>query len=72
MRCRECRSSHDLFVTNKASFGTVTGRRFCPTLFFGRCNQIGTLTEAMETATIGVPKWYGVSVSERSGETETR
>ncbi len=35
-----------------------------------KVNQIGTLTEAMETAQFALEKGYSVVVSERSGETE--
>jgi enolase len=59
----------DLFVTNPA--------RLCRGIELGaanallwKFNQIGTLSEALDTAAIAVSHGYAVCVSERSGETE--
>ena len=59
----------DLFVTNSA--------RLCRGIELGaanavlwKFNQIGTLSEALDTAAVAVSHGYGVCVSERSGETE--
>lgn len=59
----------DLFVTNKARLaqGLESGSA---NAVLWKVNQIGTLTEAMETATMAFRNGYGVCVSERSGETE--
>ncbi len=59
----------DLFVTNKErlSQGLAAGSA---NAVLWKVNQIGTLTEAMETATMAFRNGYGVCVSERSGETE--
>ncbi len=59
----------DLFVTNKSRLarGIEVG---AANSVLWKVNQIGTLTEAMETATMAFRNGYGVCVSERSGETE--
>jgi enolase len=59
----------DLFVTNKERLarGIEVG---AANAVLWKVNQIGTLTEAMETAALAFRSGYGVCVSERSGETE--
>lgn len=59
----------DLFVTNKErlAHGLLKG---AANAVLWKVNQIGTLTEAMETAAMAFRNGYGVCVSERSGETE--
>jgi enolase len=59
----------DLFVTNPALVrrGIELG---AANAVLWKVNQIGTLTEAWETASIARQAGYGVCVSERSGETE--
>lgn len=59
----------DLFVTNKERL--AQGLESCSAnAVLWKVNQIGTLTEAMETAAMAFRNAYGVCVSERSGETE--
>ncbi|MBE9505855.1 MAG: phosphopyruvate hydratase [Chloroflexi bacterium] len=59
----------DLFVTNKERLARgIEGGAANAVLW--KVNQIGTLTEAMETAAMAFRNGYGVCVSERSGETE--
>ncbi len=59
----------DLFVTNKARLARGIEMGAANSVLW-KVNQIGTLTEAMETATMAFRNGYGVCVSERSGETE--
>jgi enolase len=59
----------DLFVTNKARLARGVEMGAANSVLW-KVNQIGTLTEAMETATMAFRNGYGVCVSERSGETE--
>jgi len=59
----------DLFVTNKARLARGIEIGAANSVLW-KVNQIGTLTEAMETATMAFRNGYGVCVSERSGETE--
>jgi enolase 1/2/3 len=59
----------DLFVTNSARLrrGIELG---AANALLWKFNQIGTLSEALDTASLAVSHGYGVCVSERSGETE--
>ena len=59
----------DLFVTNpvRLSRGIEAG---AADALLWKVNQIGTLTEALEAATLARVNGYAVVVSERSGETE--
>jgi len=59
----------DLFVTNSARLrrGIELG---AANAVLWKFNQIGTLSEALDTAALAVSHSYGVCVSERSGETE--
>ncbi len=59
----------DLFVTNKERLAQGVAQSSANAVLW-KVNQIGTLTEAMETATMAFRNGYGVCVSERSGETE--
>ncbi len=59
----------DLFVTNKERLARGLQRGAANAVLW-KVNQIGTLTEAMETAAMAFRNGYGVCVSERSGETE--
>ena len=59
----------DLFVTNKERLAQGIAMGAANSVLW-KVNQIGTLTEAMETATMAFRNAYGVCVSERSGETE--
>jgi len=59
----------DLFVTNKERLAQGIAMNAANSVLW-KVNQIGTLTEAMETATMAFRNGYGVCVSERSGETE--
>ena len=59
----------DLFVTNKERLARGIDHRAADAVLW-KVNQIGTLTEAMETADMAFRNGYGVCVSERSGETE--
>ena len=59
----------DLFVTNKERLAQGIAMGAANSVLW-KVNQIGTLTEAMETATMAFRNGYGVCVSERSGETE--
>ncbi len=59
----------DLFVTNpeRLTRGVESG---AANALLWKYNQIGTLTEALDTAALAFKNGYGVVVSERSGETE--
>ncbi|MBN1856883.1 MAG: phosphopyruvate hydratase [Dehalococcoidia bacterium] len=59
----------DLFVTNKTRLAKGLQMGSANAVLW-KVNQIGTLTEAMETAAMAFRNGYGVCVSERSGETE--
>ena len=59
----------DLFVTNKERLAHGLQKGAANAVLW-KVNQIGTLTEAMETAAMAFRNGYGVCVSERSGETE--
>ncbi len=59
----------DLFVTNKERLARGVEEGAANAVLW-KVNQIGTLTEAMETAAMAFRNGYGVCVSERSGETE--
>ncbi len=59
----------DLFVTNKERLALGLQQNAANSVLW-KVNQIGTLTEAMETASMAFRNGYGVCVSERSGETE--
>jgi enolase len=59
----------DLFVTDPALVRRGIARRAANAVLW-KVNQIGTLTEARETATVAQQAGFGVCVSERSGETE--
>lgn len=59
----------DLFVTNKERLAQGLAAGSANAVLW-KVNQIGTLTEAMETATMAFRNGCGVCVSERSGETE--
>ena len=59
----------DLFVTNKDRLARGLQEGAANAVLW-KVNQIGTLTEAMETAAMAFRNSYGVCVSERSGETE--
>jgi len=59
----------DLFVTNKERLAKGIQEGAANSVLW-KVNQIGTLTEAMETAAMAFRNSYGVCVSERSGETE--
>ncbi len=59
----------DLFVTNKDRLAKGIEEGAANSVLW-KVNQIGTLTEAMETAAMAFRNGYGVCVSERSGETE--
>src|SRR5690606_4606142 len=59
----------DLFVTNKTrpESGIEQG---CGNSILIKLNQIGTLTETLETIRIGALNGYNSVISHRSGETE--
>jgi enolase len=59
----------DLFVTSAARLrrGVESG---AANALLWKFNQIGTLSEALDTAAVAVSSGYGVCVSERSGDTE--
>ncbi len=59
----------DLFVTNKSRLAKGITQKAANAVLW-KVNQIGTLTEAMETAEMAFRNGYSVCVSERSGETE--
>jgi enolase len=59
----------DLFATNSSRL--LEGIRVgAANAVLWKINQIGTLTEALDTAELAYRHGYGVQVSERSGETE--
>jgi enolase len=59
----------DLFVTNSERLRRGIEQGAANALLW-KVNQIGTLTEARDAATMATSNGYGVCVSERSGETE--
>ena len=59
----------DLFVTNKKRLAMGIKKGACNSLLL-KVNQIGSLTEAMDTASLAYRNGYSVVVSHRSGETE--
>lgn len=59
----------DLFVTNKNILSTGIKKGACNSLLL-KVNQIGSLTEAIDTASLAYRNGYSVVVSHRSGETE--
>ncbi|MBP6932844.1 MAG: phosphopyruvate hydratase [Candidatus Methanofastidiosum sp.] len=59
----------DLFVTNKNRLSTGIEKGACNSLLL-KVNQIGSLTEAIDTANLAYRNGYSVVVSHRSGETE--
>ncbi len=58
----------DLFVTNPAIIKKGIEEDTCNALLL-KVNQIGTLTEALDAASMALKNGYGVMVSHRSGET---
>jgi len=59
----------DLFVTNPKRLAKGIEVGACNALLW-KVNQIGTLTEALEAATMAKKNKYGVMASHRSGDTE--
>ena len=59
----------DLFVTNAALLGRGIAEG-CANAVLVKLNQIGTLTETLETVELAQAAGYGVVISHRSGETE--
>jgi len=59
----------DLFVTNPARLADGI-RRGAANAVLVKVNQIGTLTETLETVELAKAAGYGVVISHRSGETE--
>lgn len=59
----------DLFVTNKERLKKGIEKGAANALLF-KINQIGTLTEALETAELAKSNKYNIVVSERSAQTE--
>jgi enolase len=59
----------DLFVTNKNRLSVGIKKGACNSLLL-KVNQIGSLTEAIDTANLAYRSGYSVVVSHRSGETE--
>ncbi len=59
----------DLFVTNKNRLSIGIKKGACNSLLL-KVNQIGSLTEAIDTASLAYRSGYSVVVSHRSGETE--
>jgi enolase len=59
----------DLFVTNKRRLWKGIEMGACNALLW-KVNQIGTLTEALEAATLAQNNGYNVMASHRSGDTE--
>ncbi|WP_017872669.1 phosphopyruvate hydratase [Candidatus Caldatribacterium saccharofermentans] len=59
----------DLFVTNKERLERGIRERVCNSILI-KLNQIGTLTETMETIEIAKKAGYTAMISHRSGETE--
>jgi phosphopyruvate hydratase len=59
----------DLLVTNPTRVRKALDCKACNALLL-KVNQIGSITEAVEAATISMDAGWGVMVSHRSGETE--
>jgi enolase len=59
----------DLFVTNAELLGRGIAEG-CANAVLVKLNQIGTLTETLETVELAQAAGYGVVISHRSGETE--
>jgi len=59
----------DLLVTNPKRVKTGIDQKLCNALLL-KVNQIGTVTESIEAATLSQNADWGVMVSHRSGETE--
>lgn len=59
----------DLFVTNPKLLADGIEQR-CANAILVKLNQIGTLTETLETVALARRSGYGVVISHRSGETE--
>ncbi len=59
----------DLLVTNPARIREAIKQNLCNTLLL-KVNQIGTLTESFEAASLAVKAGWKIMVSHRSGETE--
>jgi enolase len=59
----------DLFVTNSERLRKGVELGAANALLF-KVNQVGTLSEALDTAQLAFRNGYGVQVSERSGQTE--
>jgi len=59
----------DLLVTNASRISIAMDKKSCNALLL-KVNQIGTISEAMEAASLCKKKRWGVIVSHRSGETE--
>jgi enolase len=59
----------DLFVTNAARLGEGLRRRAANAILV-KVNQVGTLTETLETVELARTAGFGVVISHRSGETE--
>ncbi|WP_438317941.1 phosphopyruvate hydratase [Candidatus Caldatribacterium sp. SIUC1] len=59
----------DLFVTNKERLERGIRERVCNSILI-KLNQIGTLTETMETIELAKKAGYTAIISHRSGETE--
>jgi enolase len=59
----------DLFVTNAKRLAKGIEMGACNALLW-KVNQIGTLTEALEAASLAMKSKYGVMASHRSGDTE--
>ncbi len=59
----------DLFVTSSSRLGQGIERRVANDILI-KVNQVGTLTETLETIGLARSAGYGVMISHRSGETE--
>jgi len=59
----------DLLVTNPTRIQTALDKKACNALLL-KVNQIGTLTESIQAASMSLSSEWGVMVSHRSGETE--
>jgi enolase len=59
----------DLFVTNPERLGRGVRERVANAILV-KVNQIGTLTETLDTIAMAKRNGYGVVVSHRSGDTE--
>jgi enolase len=59
----------DLLVTNVERINTGIQKKACNALLL-KVNQIGSITESIESANLSYKNGWGVTVSHRSGETE--